>query len=100
MEILGSMFAWVFNFIESKRAHAYTITILGLFVSFLLYHYIPLFFKFAYILKPDFQQYVLDHQLVFTISIIILISSPFIYSIRVTYYWLSFIYEQEARRGF
>lgn len=100
MEFLTSAFVWFFNFIESKKAHAIGLAFLGVFVSFILLKISPLLFKVAFFFSPNFQIHILNHDLVYNIMITIICLLPAIFLTRTSYYWLIFIYEQEARRRF
>ncbi len=98
MEYLLTVIFKIGEFIDSKKAHAISITLIGFFLSVLLFYQIPNIFQVIYFIYPDFQQYVFNHKMLFIISYFAITLSPSIICMNITYRWLNLIYQQEARR--
>jgi hypothetical protein len=98
MEYLVTAFVGIFNFIESGKAKAVSLFFIGLAVSFFIFKFIPHLFELAYFLYPNSKQHVFEHQLYYKIGLFLIIIFPSFYCARISYYWLSFIYERESSR--
>lgn len=100
MDFIGNAFVWLLNTIESGRAKAISVLIIGLFLSYIIFHALPLVIQGSFFIYPDFQQHIYDNELAYRLGFVFAVMLPTFFFTYLTFNQLNFINEIENRRRF